>query len=264
MTLDCFVNIVYKTNVIHKVESSPRGRRRQARTEQILATAMRILAEDGLNSLTIHRLAEELDYTVGALYRYFPSKDAILAEIEQTVVTDLGRLIGRAMGHIIIKVKERDLAPSVAALVPLLALAALYRQQPRLWPERYWLVSQNLANPRRLTSDAAEARVTAALMPILDAAADLFEAAARAGALAPGDAGQRTMIFWSVLHGATQLQKLDRLRPGYFELPALVRDAAQTTLCGFGASAARVASAATVAEELIAPLLTTRKRRETR
>jgi AcrR family transcriptional regulator len=42
---------------------------------------MVIIAADGLDSVTIARLARAMDLTVGALYRYFPSKTAILTAV---------------------------------------------------------------------------------------------------------------------------------------------------------------------------------------
>jgi AcrR family transcriptional regulator len=57
--------------------SSP-GPNRLLDEEQILDTAVLILRRDGVEGLTVRRLAAELGVTPMTLYRYFPSKDALL------------------------------------------------------------------------------------------------------------------------------------------------------------------------------------------
>lgn len=54
-----------------------RQKRRQAR-QDILDTARRVLAEQGLDAVTLTGVANELGMTKQALYHYFPSKDALL------------------------------------------------------------------------------------------------------------------------------------------------------------------------------------------
>ena len=52
----------------------PRERRRRARIEAILDESMSILLNEGADALTMRRLADSLDLTAGAIYRYFPGK----------------------------------------------------------------------------------------------------------------------------------------------------------------------------------------------
>ena len=63
-----------------------RSRKRQERTQRILSTAQTILLNEGLEAVTVHRIARELDLTVGALYRYFPSKQAMLTALGEDIV----------------------------------------------------------------------------------------------------------------------------------------------------------------------------------
>jgi len=64
---------------------SPRGRRRratgEARREQILVEAMKCFAENGFRGTTTRSLAERVGITEAALYRYFPSKEALYQAI---------------------------------------------------------------------------------------------------------------------------------------------------------------------------------------
>ena len=58
-----------------------REKRREATIERIVDTALHLLETEGYEGLTIQRLAKELGYAVGALYRYFRSKDALLVAL---------------------------------------------------------------------------------------------------------------------------------------------------------------------------------------
>ncbi|MBD1546565.1 TetR/AcrR family transcriptional regulator [Roseibium aggregatum] len=64
---------------------TPRKQPRQKRSQEtcaiILEAAARILESDGLGGLTTNRVAEIAGVSVGSLYQYFPSKEAILAEM---------------------------------------------------------------------------------------------------------------------------------------------------------------------------------------
>ena len=76
------------------LHQTPRARRRDANLARILDAAMELVAGGGLEALSMGRLAAAVDYTPGALYRYFPSKDALLARFDHEYCTDLLRRAG--------------------------------------------------------------------------------------------------------------------------------------------------------------------------
>lgn len=55
--------------------------------DQILATALRLLGEDGFNGFSMRALAAELGVTVGATYRHFGGKDKILEAAADQILT---------------------------------------------------------------------------------------------------------------------------------------------------------------------------------
>ena len=64
----------------------PLSRRERVRAEtvrEILATARRVLVEQGADGLALRAIAREMGMTAPALYRYFPSREAL---VEQLVV----------------------------------------------------------------------------------------------------------------------------------------------------------------------------------
>lgn len=72
---------------------APRQVRAQATYDAVLEAAARILETDGLGALNTNAVAARAGISVGSLYQYFPSKEAILSELllreRQTLCTDL-------------------------------------------------------------------------------------------------------------------------------------------------------------------------------
>ncbi|TCK99757.1 TetR family transcriptional regulator [Shimia isoporae] len=59
----------------------PKQERARATYEAILEAAARILVRGGLDALNTNRVAEVAGVSIGTLYQYFPTKQAILTEI---------------------------------------------------------------------------------------------------------------------------------------------------------------------------------------
>jgi len=76
--------------------SDPKRRTRlapEARREQILDEAARLVLEEGLTAVSMERLAREVGISKGLVYNYFADRDALLAALlhrEQTELRDRG------------------------------------------------------------------------------------------------------------------------------------------------------------------------------
>jgi len=57
------------------------GRKAHFQHEDFLDAAVQIIAEDGLNALTVAALAKRINAPVGSVYHRFASRDALLAEV---------------------------------------------------------------------------------------------------------------------------------------------------------------------------------------
>jgi AcrR family transcriptional regulator len=57
--------------------------------ERVLAAALRLVDAEGVDALTMRRLARELDCNAMALYRYAPGRDALLDGVVETVMAEL-------------------------------------------------------------------------------------------------------------------------------------------------------------------------------
>ncbi|MFF8380242.1 TetR/AcrR family transcriptional regulator [Streptomyces sp. NPDC015661] len=76
-----------KVDIGHSTERR-RGRRRLSR-ERVLAAALDVVDREGLSALSMRRVAAELDVEAMALYRYAPSKDALLDGLVEQLYMEL-------------------------------------------------------------------------------------------------------------------------------------------------------------------------------
>ena len=213
-------------NVIYE-DQTPRQRRHDENLRRILDTAMRLVEEGGLAALSINRLAEEVDYTPGALYRYFGSKDALLSQL-------IERVLSEVRGHL---VRAQALLPARATpLARVLVLVEGYRVFAKREPHRFGLLATSLAEPRILLREDAVARpVMALMMSPMQPLAEALTAAERAGLLAAGDPSERTLCVFAFLQGLLPLRKRTRSAPGVFDVDRLAVRGTRALLLGWGA-----------------------------
>lgn len=194
---------------------------------------MKVVGAEGLDALTTHRLARELDVAVGALYRYFPSKGALIAALETEVIGAYGEDLAAATAAGEPRVAARP--EPVAALFRLLLIATSYEHLAVARPERFRLINLILATPENILPPEYGAQVTAAMIRVMGGVARRFEEAATVGALEAGDAMERTLLYWSSLRGVLQSAKLARFRPDLVKRSELVEGLARSLMRGWGA-----------------------------
>ena len=62
---------------------TPAERRRLRVRDSILEAAERVFAQEGEAGLSIRRIADEIDYSPAAIYKYFESKDELVSELKE-------------------------------------------------------------------------------------------------------------------------------------------------------------------------------------
>ncbi len=233
------MNTIHFVNVIHKSTFEPHARRREDKTEAILDAAMRLMVDGGLEAVTLQKVAGELGIVTTALYRYFASKDALVAALQRRAVGTLQTHFTAVRGAL----ETRRLSPEVAALASLLALSRAYVALPDTHAETFRLVAILLGDPRRLVNDEEAAKTAPLVAAMLGDMQALFAAAEEARALDRGESLHRTIVLWAALHGLTQLEKLRRLAPNAPTAQTLCDEAACAILRGFGADNATLSRA---------------------
>src|SRR5687768_14097475 len=68
-----------------------RERERHEMRERIIDAARKLFVTEGYDKTTLRRIAEDIEYTPGAIYAYFKDKDSILYAVHERGFVELGR-----------------------------------------------------------------------------------------------------------------------------------------------------------------------------
>ena len=203
---------------------------------EILRRGLAIAADEGTEALTIQRLAGELDYTPGALYRYFPSKDVLVAEMQRSVIVFLSQAVTEVVQRTRRWADAQARDSAGRALLPVAAACSAFVDFAERFPGEFGFLSRYLSDPQyRLPEDEAR-YVHSATEAALAALVDPLEQAVEAEVLAPGDGFARALTAWSSLQGVLQTRKLARSDPRVDASGALARQLVRTLLIGWGGS----------------------------
>ena len=151
-----------------------------ARAREIVAAARAILEAEGVDALTMRRIAERVGIRAPSLYKHFPDKQALEAAIISAAFEEQAELFERA-------VEEGD--------DPLGALGAAYRGYALAHPHLYRLMTD-----QELRRDL--------LVPGVE------ERAGRAVYRAAGEDADRARAAWAFAHGMSLLELTNRFPPG--------------------------------------------------
>jgi AcrR family transcriptional regulator len=190
-----------------------RQRRRDFRTEHVLAVATGVFEREGLAGLTLGGVAKELGLVPAALYRYFESKDDLVAAMQHRAVEELAEAFRRHLADVSEGLK--GLQDETRALAMVLAMGRFYEALPRARPQAWRLVAVLLGDPQALLPDDQARRVLPLVADFLQTAEEVVAGALRARAIegTRAVASTRTLQLWAGLHGALTLQKLARFGP---------------------------------------------------
>jgi AcrR family transcriptional regulator len=78
----------------------PRQQRSQATVDAILDATARVLCTTGYDRASTNRVALAAGVSVGSLYQYFPSKEALVAALVERHVAQMTRLVKAKLGEV--------------------------------------------------------------------------------------------------------------------------------------------------------------------
>lgn len=130
----------------------PCQQRSQQMVDILLEACGRVIARQGLASLTTNRVATEAGVSVGSLYQYFANKQELLEALLERMALDMTRLIDARMTQLL----EADVATAVKML--LREMLAFIRGGDGRYLEvvRHWQQLQTLRVVDRLEQHLSE------------------------------------------------------------------------------------------------------------
>lgn len=111
-------------------ETSPRRRPRQARAQAtvdaIIKATSQVLVQEGYDRASTNRIALAAGVSIGSLYQYFPSKEALVAALVEQHLERMDATLRE-----VVQGSDTSSVPAMARVV-VEALIAAYRVDPRL------------------------------------------------------------------------------------------------------------------------------------
>jgi len=214
------------------------ARKRRTRIREILGAALDIAADEGRDALTLKRLAERLGLTTTALYRYFPSKDALVAELQRAVIHALARSTRECVDAAEADALAKGYSDDERMLLGVVVSAFAFERFAHRAPVEFGILSMNLSAPEYSLPEREAAQVFEAAWSALTELAERLRLAQEGGVLAAGDASGRAVGLWAGLQGVAQTRKLARSASDRIDSTRISHDLIQALLVGWGATPA--------------------------
>ncbi|MBV9231362.1 MAG: TetR/AcrR family transcriptional regulator [Chloroflexi bacterium] len=171
---------------------TPRERRRARTAQDILDAALEIIAERGVNALSMREIAQRIEYSPSGLYEYYASKDEILDALVEQGLAQLDRQIVHA-------------THGDTAAQQLLECGLAYQAFAREHPHLYQLIFNHVARPAELQTSLRGFAQNAAYGKLRTCIIEGIER--REFVISPeSDVEQLVYYFWSLWHGLAMLR----------------------------------------------------------
>ncbi len=209
------MNRIYAVNMIHenKIKNPDPALQKQSRTEHqaiFIQAALYITIENGLPQLTLQKLAQHTGYSIEAVYRYFASKELLIAALQTTVLQQLQSVYTEALS--LLK-QQVSLAAPAQSLAQLMMIGRCFCEFQRRAPARFQLLQTLLSNPEQVLSLEQAQPALAAAQAQQALLSKIFDQAQATQALNSDSSEEQALIFWAALQGVLNTHKLVRFRP---------------------------------------------------
>ena len=225
-------------------------RKRQQRSRAFIDAAKAIIADEGFEGLTMSRLAKELDTVVSAVYRYFPSKGALIAQIQQEGIERMSDSLALATERIDRASAEAKFDPPTAATARLVLFGRWWCATSETYPEELRLFQMIMSQRASALDPDGGLRILPIALGLVGHAVAAIDAAQQCGAIGPADAFDRAIIWASSLSGVIQTDDLEKYLPEQFGKTRLARQANLDLLAGWGADHDRLAAASELVDRM--------------
>ena len=211
---------------------------------------MRMVSDDGVDRLTMQRMADDLDCAVGTIYTYFSSKDALLAELQRLAIDRITESYRLLQARVDPQLDERADDEAEAALARLVLGLRFWVSSAQVYPEESNLFRALTTRRTRISDDEA-ANMLPSAWQLFALGATNVQTAIDAGAITPGNAAERMVTAAAALGGVLLLEGIAHFDPDLFAGRTLALRFVDDVLRGWGADADRLVAASALADALL-------------
>jgi AcrR family transcriptional regulator len=90
---------MYDPDKYHAKRTRPLQARGKERVRVILATALQLFKERGVDGVTTNDIAKQAGIPIGSLYRYYPNKEAIITALTELYADDIAKVFVDIRSH---------------------------------------------------------------------------------------------------------------------------------------------------------------------
>lgn len=214
-----------------------RERHRRRRRREFLDAALGIITSEGLPALTMQRVTDELACSVGSIYHYFPSKGALIAELQQEALDVLSRSLMASQGNLERILHATGADERLAALARPAVAAWFWIQAEGAYPREVELLRRQFTAPGLLYGPDEGQPAVDASMALVALGGQLLDGAVAAGALAPGPPStDRAMLLIAGTTGLLLTSALRRWDERTFDGARLAGELVSELLAAWGAA----------------------------
>lgn len=248
------LNVVHTSNVVHLrvVPDDRRERTREAKRARVLDAAQRLLERDGLEGITMQGIADELDWAVGTIYTYVPSKAALVTALQGRAIDALQASFTTARDTWVAILAEDDLPEDLDALVRACAFGSFWASAAVVLADEFELQRQLLSTQVTFLSAEDVKAVLPLARRLFAQPAELLDRLVEVGVLDPGPADERVLRWLAAMNGILQLDHLAPVDRHLFRANHLARRLTEDLLVAWGAPRPLVEVAGSHVERLAA------------
>ena len=233
----------------HTRQRGARAQRRVARAQEFVDAALAIAADEGMDALTMNRLATECDAAVSAVYRYFPSKGALVAKVQHGAIERLSDAYRSRRDAVDRQVSSADVASDARALVGVALVAAFFADAAEDFPMELRLLQLLMSDQRELVPVEEGMNNLPIAMSLLGDFQQAIVDAVAVDALQPGAEMERVITWAAAVSGVLEVNRLEVYDAELFDGTRLARQLSRDLLVGWGADGEALAAAELLVQE---------------
>ncbi len=170
---------------------------KQARRNQILDAARKLLFSQGIEKVSISKISKEAELGVGTIYFYYKNKEDIFIALQEEGLAFLFAIIQ--------KIADKTMEPDEK----LRQIAYAYYDFTETQKEYFNIINYFLSSPKIFFKEDLKQQIDMSGSKILAVIQDIIISGNQAGVFMEQYPEKFSIMFWGTIHGLVQFKKLE-------------------------------------------------------
>ncbi len=170
---------------------------KQARRDQILDAARKLLFSHGIEKISINKISKEAELGVGTIYFYYKNKEDIFIALQEEGLALLFAII------------QKIAAKPIEADHKLRQIASAYYDFTETQKEYFNIINYFLSSAKVFFKEDLKQQIDMSGTKILVVIQEIIAAGNQTGFFTEEDPQKFSIMFWGTIHGLLQFKKLE-------------------------------------------------------